>query len=512
MRPVFSLPSLFLLLLLTGSSLTAGPGSPGNDHARDLFKRLGTVYGVDRISADRFPVLAVEGISYIYGHYPSPWDSIPLRHNGLLWCEQGITRMRENVTTRRDHTFEVRTLVSDTLVFRHDDDYDSPDKLTSSDIDVQRFRLSRLSPALLLMSLKEKEASFDLLREGDSVRVLACDNFNGGSLHIVLNGTGDRISHIEHRSRGDYRGDKVTMVRYSEERSEEGILYPSVIAVFEYGHYQSEWTVRCADAGQVDSARFALPEGYAMVPDTTGSAKPEPDMVWQNIAENLYAIDIRHLNNRTLVAEFADYCVVMEAGQNSETGELITDMVERRLPGKPVRYFAFGHHHPDFIGGVRAFAAVGSTIITPAGTEMYVRDLLSRSHRFNPDRWEEARGADRQPSLLSVEDSCVFADSENELRVYNIGKASTHTRDYFLFYFPGQKILFEGDMGLMREGRTSKLWAGEKGVIAFVREKALDVERVLQSWPLQRNGAITDFPFSLWEQMLESETAEQSGS
>ncbi len=492
---------LLALLLATPCSVQSQIIEGNLSSADDVFHQLCKTYGVNS-AEDVAPVAyQTERSFYLYGHFPSPWDSMAFLQKGIFVATNDALYSWEVVYGRRD-TFEVTTMVNNATVYRHDDDYETPDKLQRKDIERYRAQLARISPSVLLRTMWDQGSQCALLSTDDSTIVLGCGERIEGAMQIVVDRKSFRIRRVEQIEKGDYRGDRKRAVYYRDYAVEGGHLYPTTVVETEYGHTTSEWKLRSVDPASVDTTRFAIPADYTLQPDSPEEIV-RSDLVWVPLAEHLYAVDLRHLNNRTLVVEHRDYCTVIEAGQTSAAGELIIDMVKNMLPGKPIRYFVFGHHHPDFIGGIRAFAAEGATIITPKRTVNFVRELLSTQHSLDPDRWEKNSGVVESVDLLLVEDSCVIEDGMNRLQIYNIGRTSAHTLDYLVFHFPKQSILFQGDLGLMREGRTSKLWAGERGLIEFVTTKELNVERVLQSWPLSRNGARTDFPFTEWMQMMD---------
>lgn len=491
---------LLALLLATPCSVQSQSTGAIPFSADDVFSQLCKTYGVSHADSAVSVAYQTERSFYLYGHFPSPWDSMTFFQKGIFVATNDALFSWEVVYGRRD-TFEVTTMVNNATVYRHDDDYETPDKLQHKDIARYRTQLARISPAVLLRTIRDQETRRAVLSTDDSVVVLQCGEPIEYAVRIVVDRKSFRICRVEQVEKGDYRGDKKRAVYYRDYAVEGGHLYPTTVVETEYGHTTSEWKLRSVDPASIDTTRFAIPADYTLQPDSPEEIV-QPDLVWVPLAEHLYAVDLRHLNNRTLVVEHHDYCTVIEAGQTSAAGELIVDMVKNMLPGKPIRYFVFGHHHPDFIGGIRAFAAEGATIITPNRTVNFVRELLATQHSLNPDRWEKSGSLAKDVDLLLVEDSCVIEDGMNCLQIYNIGRTSAHTLDYLVFYFPKQNILFQGDLGLMREGRTSKLWAGERGLIEFITTKKLNVERVLQSWPLSRNGARTDFPFADWIQMM----------
>ena len=69
---------------------------------------------------------------------------------------------------------------------------------------------------------------------------------------------------------------------------------------------------------------------------------------------------------------------------------------------KPVKYVAVSHHHYDHIGGLRAAAAMGATILVEKGTEPVVRPLLEAHHTQPQDELEKRRSANQPVGSLEV--------------------------------------------------------------------------------------------------------------
>jgi glyoxylase-like metal-dependent hydrolase (beta-lactamase superfamily II) len=171
----------------------------------------------------------------------------------------------------------------------------------------------------------------------------------------------------------------------------------------------------------------------------------------------------------------------------SVNGERIADAARRRWPDKPIRYLLFSHHHPHYVGGIRAMVAEGATVITTPGNEELVRNLASRPFHTRPDRLAV------HPLPLHVVtfvDRYELSDSTNRLVAINYGERSKHTDEFVVFWLPRQKVLFEASLGWVRVNGALRVSGGVKPLLAWLDEQKMDVDRVVQSWPMRDNEAV----------------------
>lgn len=199
------------------------------------------------------------------------------------------------------------------------------------------------------------------------------------------------------------------------------------------------------------------------------------------IGENLHEVVHEGVDTRMLVAEFADHLIVMEAGVNARAGEVLADAITTQWPGKPVRYVIFSHHHPHYTGGLRAFIAAGATVITPPERADLVREIAALPFTRVPDRLA------RSPRPVKIETftgTRVFDDGTNRLEAIDIGILSNHTAEYVVFWFPRQRVLFEGDIGFFGSEGAVRASRRATGLLQAIDERGLPVERIVQSWPV----------------------------
>lgn len=216
--------------------------------------------------------------------------------------------------------------------------------------------------------------------------------------------------------------------------------------------------------------------------------------------DNIHFIELIHTDDKVMVVEFADFLLVAEAPINSENGELIISETKKIAPNKPIKYFLFGHHHPHYLGGIRAFIHKGAKIICSDINVEYVKYIANASHTLNPDSLQI------EPKTLQIENikkNLTISDGIFEMKIYFIGGKSKHTNDYLIYYFPNEKLLFEDDLiWIAKKGEIKKAGRRQAGLYNSIKELGLDVETIIQSWPISDYGIKTIIPFKDLEKSM----------
>jgi hypothetical protein len=187
------------------------------------------------------------------------------------------------------------------------------------------------------------------------------------------------------------------------------------------------------------------------------------------------------------VVEFGDHLAVIEAALSSANVERIVDALKRKWPSKPIRYALFSHHHPHYLGGIRALIAEGATVVTTPGNEAYVRRIAEYSFSLAPDRLA------RHPKpvhVLPFPTRIELTDPTNQIVALNIGKRSQHTDEFVLYWLPRQRLLFQAEQGWVTVNDTLRATRRAPTLLEIVKEEKLDVDRLVQSWPMRGEPGI----------------------
>jgi glyoxylase-like metal-dependent hydrolase (beta-lactamase superfamily II) len=181
-------------------------------------------------------------------------------------------------------------------------------------------------------------------------------------------------------------------------------------------------------AGFVEAAAAAPP---------TAAVKDEPV---KKMGDGVYLIE--QFGYRVMFAEFDDYIVVLEAPTSGEVAKAEIRLIKQTIPNKPIKYVGFSHFHFDHTGGLREFIAEGAIVVVPPANKTFVEQIAKSKFTLKPDKLALNP---RLPVVETFDKKRIFTDGKRTVELYNIGRTS-HVNDMVMFYFPKEKILFQGDM------------------------------------------------------------------
>ena len=167
----------------------------------------------------------------------------------------------------------------------------------------------------------------------------------------------------------------VVEANYSGYQDYNGVKFPSHIVERQGGHPTLDVnisSVQANGAGTLEVPRANPPaEGAAATSQKLG------DGIWM-ITSGLNSV----------LVEFADHLVVIEALGNDARSHAVMAEVKRLVPSKPLRYIVNTHAHYDHTGGIRAFAGEGATVVTHDVNKPFLEKVLALpAHRSIPTAW-----------------------------------------------------------------------------------------------------------------------------
>lgn len=275
----------------------------------------------------------------------------------------------------------------------------------------------------------------------------------------------------------------------------------SLIETIEFG--PNEVTVRRGDrtiaqfqlSEPVPAEPLALPAGDA-ARDAEIILAPE-EVAFIDKGGGLYACDLARLNSRVFIIEFSDALMVFEGSFSSRNAQTIADAIQSRFH-KPVKWFAFSHIHPQYIAGVRTWAAQGATILVPPDAARAVEQILAAPFDLRPDAWSRAT---LKPNIETFTDRWTHSDASAEVVLLN-NLNSKHTDEYTLVYLPRTKTLLSGDLIFYRPGKP--LGSRAEAVLNFMQSESLAPDRFLATWPLAWDGTESE---GSWHALVSSKNA-----
>ncbi len=420
------------------------------------------------------------------GHLARPWQTYKRKLAGsFLLADQAASYYQADSTQSGRNTYLSFTFCCDTTLAFINYGETTPQRLTVADKRDFVWDVSAMTPVYLMKDFLAHDIGKSLIRfvEGavDTVVYRAED---GNIVSLMIDPRGRELAAASMLTRSDLYGDVLKSVTFGDYADGKGFRYPRKIVQSQLGFDANVVDVTLSDA-PFDRARVAamIPATYRLAAD---EPKPAPDVEVSTYAPGIHAVDLKHASERALVVEFKDQLLVAEAPLTVANGELMLAQARKIAPGKPVRWFVFGHHHPHYLGGLRAFVHAGVPVLTAAMDTAYLRQIATFRHTLEPDSLER----DPRPLKLEViEGEKAISDGDMEMRIIHIGSESKHTEDYLVYYFPKQKLLFEDDLASVPSDKPLRPASErQRGLYDAITSRGLEVETIMQGWPLGGGG------------------------
>lgn len=418
-----------------------------------------------------------------FGHLSRPWATTPSEQLGEFTMGKALAQLHKT-DQRGERTAESKISYSANSLYEVDSNGQA---IQSTQDDHSAFLRDscRYSPTLLLQETLDALANPSSTTPHTDVEVqvkqdalVASGKHRDCLYEIHFAQPAERLEKITWRLHHEMWGDQAIELSYSDEETSHGLVYPTSVVEQTFGVTTCETKILSCE--EADAAALALiPEGTVL---HSKEAQPEVCSV-EKFSDHISFITLSHTESRCVLVEFSDFLMLIDAPMSSHNGRLLMDAILKLDLNKPVKYFAFGHHHPHYLGGVRTLVAEGATVVTTEKIASYVRQLVDQAHSIQPD---DLQNQPRELVLQTFEGSTEISDGTYSVKIYDIGAESQHTYDYLLFYFPAEKLLFQDDGIWLRAGQPMN--ARTKGVYDAVQRLELDVIDAIQSWPIGMPG------------------------
>src|SRR5262245_41518790 len=184
-------------------------------------------------------------------------------------------------------------------------------------------------------------------------------------------------------------GDVPAQYMLTDYKTVEGITLPHHITVRKGGADYSD--VQFTSMAVNDPAAeqlFAIPASAAAEAAQAAAAESSPLHI-AKVGTGVY--HAQGYSHHTMIVEFHQWLALMDAPYTEAQTRALWRAIQEQFPAKPVKYVAVSHHHFDHIGGVRAAAAMGATILVEKGNEPVLRPLLEARHTQPQDELDKRR-------------------------------------------------------------------------------------------------------------------------
>jgi glyoxylase-like metal-dependent hydrolase (beta-lactamase superfamily II) len=323
---------------------------------------------------------------------------------------------------------------------------------------------------------------------------------NQNNVQLSINKQSNLLQKISVTAHDDLYGDVVTNFNYTDYGKMGDLTVANTILIDRIdAKIKEEVHLTSFVVADVAPTFLEKPLDYTIKSNTQIS----PEIKVEKYSPNLHFIEMKHTDDKVLLVEFKDFCLVAEAPLSPENGAQIIAEVHKIAPNKPIKYFVFGHHHPHYLGGVRAFVREGATVLSASSSMPYVEYIVQAPHTLQPDALQQ------NPQKLKIEPiitSKTITDGDFEMQIHFIGEKSKHTNDYLIYYFPKEKLLFEDDLvWIAKSGELKKAGQRQAGLYQAIKDLGLEVETIVQSWPVADYGVKTVLPFADLEMSVRKE-------
>ncbi|HLK51044.1 MAG TPA: MBL fold metallo-hydrolase [Bryobacteraceae bacterium] len=264
--------------------------------------------------------------------------------------------------------------------------------------------------------------------------------------NYVINGYVDSQNHIDRVETWlgeNIMGDMHILATYSGWKDFGGAMAPAKIVQTRGGWPFFEVEVTSAKANPADVATLAPAPAP---PRRGGGAPPAPalNVTSEKLGDGLYRLTTGPGSYDSVIVEFRDYVMMLEAGQSIARGEAYVAETKKLIPNKPIRYVMNTHPHSDHTGGLPALVAEGAVIITQKNNEPFLEKALNTPRTLLDDVLAKNP---KKAKFETVVEKKVYSDGTRTVEMYHAYPAP-HSNGLLIAYLPKQKLLFQGDFSV----------------------------------------------------------------
>ena len=250
-------------------------------------------------------------------------------------------------------------------------------------------------------------------------------------------------------------GDMHVVATYSGWKDMGGAMVPSKIVQTRGGWPFFDVDVTAAAINPANLASLAPapapPAGRGGGPAPGGAPGGPPALMVtaEKLGDGLYRLTTGAGSYDSIVVEFKDYVMMLEAGQPEARGVAYIAETKKLFPNKPIRYVWNSHPHSDHTGGLPALVAEGATLVTQQNNKVFFE------RAFNTPRTLLNDTLAKSPKKLKIEtiaEKKVFSDGTRRVEFYHV-YPSPHSNGLTIAFIPKEKILFQADYTLPAPGQ-----------------------------------------------------------
>ncbi|HEV3334407.1 MAG TPA: MBL fold metallo-hydrolase, partial [Bryobacteraceae bacterium] len=241
-------------------------------------------------------------------------------------------------------------------------------------------------------------------------------------------------------------GDMHILATYTGWKDFGGVMAPSKIVQTRGGWPFFEVDVTGAKANPTDVATLVpAPAGGRGGAGGGAPPAPAPLMVTsEKLGEGLYRLTTGPGSYDSVIVEFNNYVMMLEAGQSVARGLAYVAETKKLIPNKPIRYVMNTHPHSDHTGGLPVLVAEGATIITQKNNVEFLEKALNTPRTLLDDPLAKNP---KKAKIEAVAEKKVYSDGTRTVELYHVSPVP-HSNGLMIAYIPKEKILFQGDFSV----------------------------------------------------------------
>jgi glyoxylase-like metal-dependent hydrolase (beta-lactamase superfamily II) len=253
------------------------------------------------------------------------------------------------------------------------------------------------------------------------------------------------VEHVETWLGENIMGDMHILATYTEWKDFGGVKAPAKIVQTRGGWPFFEVTVTAAKANPPDVASLVpAPAGGRGGPGGPGGAPPPLTVTSEKLGDGLYRLTTGPGSYDSVIVEFKDYVMMLEAGQSVARGLAYIAETKKLIPNKPIRYVFNTHPHSDHTGGLPALVAEGATIITQKNNMDFLEKALNTPRTLLTDVLAKNP---KKAKFEAVVEKKVYSDGTRTVEFYHTWPVP-HSNGLLIAYIPKEKIIFQGDFSV----------------------------------------------------------------
>ena len=240
-------------------------------------------------------------------------------------------------------------------------------------------------------------------------------------------------------------GDMHILAVYSGWKDFGGVMAPTKIVQTRGEWPYFEVNVTAAKGNPPDVATLVPAPAPAAGRGGGGGRAPAPLVVTsEKLGDGLYRLTTGPGSYDSVIVEFKDYIMMLEAGQSIARGEAYIAETKKLIPNKPIRYVMNTHPHADHTGGLPALVEEGAIIITQKNNEEFLEKALNTRRTLLDDSLAKNP---KKAKFETVAEKKVYSDGTRTVEFYHIPPAP-HSNGLIIAYIPKEKVLFQGDFSV----------------------------------------------------------------